>query len=104
MFSFLIVLSLFIAPTMAQASDSCFGKSCETPIPASKDTISKSQSDTNKPVKADHCCACGGCHIVFHASFTGSNSIEQPQEKPLLKTAFLSGLGPQSLLEPPRII
>jgi len=103
LFSLLIIFALLIVPAMAQASDSCFSKNCTVSVDGDNDTASKSQSDT-KSVKADHCCACAGCYTFFHASLQGTSGIEQLQEKPLLTTASLSGLGPQSPLEPPRTI
>ena len=104
LFSLLIVLSLLIAPAIARASDVCVSKNCETSISSKKEIASKSQPDSKKPFKADHCCACGGSHVVFQVSLSVANNIEHLQEKPLFRTAVLSGIGPQSPLEPPRTI
>ncbi|TAH37803.1 MAG: hypothetical protein EYC62_00815 [Alphaproteobacteria bacterium] len=106
LFSFLIVLSLLIAPAMAQAADSCFSANCSVSVDVSKnkETASKSQPDSKKTVKADHCCACGGCHTIFSAFLSGANGVEHSQQQPMMAAASLAGLGPQSPLEPPRTI
>ena len=100
--SLIVVLSLLVAPFVAQAAAFCDEHHCASSLKAEDGTSSKSQPDGGKMAQADDCCV--HCHSVSVTLVTGGadKDFSKVYKVAFLNSAVLSGQDPQGLLRPPQ--
>ena len=98
-FSLAIVLSLLVAPLMAQAAGFCDSADC---ISFGMDKeANKSKPDSKSSAKVDHCCV--HSHAMTDVPLLNTGNIELVSQKlPLLKDAAHHGHDVDGLLRPPQ--
>lgn len=98
-FSLIIVLSLLVAPLVAQAAGFCDSAGCIS-LSVDKDA-NKSKPDSKSSAKVDHCCV--HSHAMTDVPLLNTGKMELASQKlPHLKDAAHHGHDVDGLLRPPQ--